>query len=253
MRPIDAAHRRRALARRVRRRRHRPLGVHDRGLDRRRSAPGATSCSARSAAGQHDLAGEMSEGVLLLADAAGRAKASDKALIEHALATLTDADGARGASRRARSARSCAARSSATPSATVRARSSRAAGRGRPRRARASAPGTSCSRARGAACRACEEELPRAGRARLRRALPAADPPDRPDEPQGPQQHAGGRTRRPGLAVGDRRRRRGGHDAVHPDLGTIDDLRAPRRGRAASTASTSRSTSRSSARPTTPG
>jgi starch synthase (maltosyl-transferring) len=42
-------------------------------------------------AGQSDLAGEMSEGLLLLEDAAARAKAKgDKALIEHALQTLKD-------------------------------------------------------------------------------------------------------------------------------------------------------------------
>ena len=43
------------------------------------------------AAGQHDLAGEMSEGALLLQAAAANARAkSDKALIEHALKTLGD-------------------------------------------------------------------------------------------------------------------------------------------------------------------
>jgi starch synthase (maltosyl-transferring) len=43
------------------------------------------------AGGQHDLAGEMSEGAVLLKEAAGTAKhKSDKALIEHALATLGD-------------------------------------------------------------------------------------------------------------------------------------------------------------------
>ena len=51
-------------------------------------------------------------------------------------------------------------------------------------------------------------------------------------------------------AIGDET---GGHDAVHPDLGTIDDLRSLTARRAPSTASTSRSTSRSSARPITRG
>ena len=46
-----------------------------------------------------------------------------------------------------------------------------------------------------------------ARRARLRRRLPAADPPDRADQPQGRQQLADRRTRRSGLALGDRRRR----------------------------------------------
>jgi starch synthase (maltosyl-transferring) len=41
-------------------------------------------------AGQHDLSGELSEGVLLLEDAAGRAKGADKKLIEHALRVLRD-------------------------------------------------------------------------------------------------------------------------------------------------------------------
>ena len=51
-------------------------------------------------------------------------------------------------------------------------------------------------------------------------------------------------------AIGDAS---GGHDAVHAELGTIDDLRSADRGRRARTASTSRWTSRSSARPTTRG
>ena len=62
------------------------------------------------------------------------------------------------------------------------------------------------------------------GRAGLRRPLPAADPPDRPHEPQGPQQHA----RRAGpddpgspYAIGDET---GGHDAIHPELGTEADF-----------------------------
>jgi len=41
-------------------------------------------------AGQHDLSGELSEGVLLLQDAAGRASGADKKLIEHALRVLED-------------------------------------------------------------------------------------------------------------------------------------------------------------------
>jgi starch synthase (maltosyl-transferring) len=43
--------------------------------------------------GQHDLAGELSEGVVLLEAAHGRAKAaSDRKLIKHAITTLTDAE-----------------------------------------------------------------------------------------------------------------------------------------------------------------
>ena len=44
-------------------------------------------------AGQHDLAGEISEGVQLLRQAATEAKSkSDRALIDHAIATLSDED-----------------------------------------------------------------------------------------------------------------------------------------------------------------
>ena len=54
--------------------------------------------------------------------------------------------------------------------------------------------------------------LPRAARGRrgdgVRRRLPAPDPPDRRLLPQGSQQHPRSRTRRPRLALGDRRRRR---------------------------------------------
>ena len=45
------------------------------------------------------------------------------------------------------------------------------------------------------------------GRARLRRALPPADPPDRPHQPQGSRQLPDRRPRRSRLALGDRRRR----------------------------------------------
>ncbi len=47
-------------------------------------------------------------------------------------------------------------------------------------RAPASAPGTSCSRARGAASTACAEQLPRLAELGFDVALPPADPPDRP-------------------------------------------------------------------------
>jgi len=49
--------------------------------------------SRKVAAQQHDLAGELSEGVRLLQTASEAAKAnSDKALIDHAIATLSDED-----------------------------------------------------------------------------------------------------------------------------------------------------------------
>ena len=56
--------------------------------------------------------------------------------------------------------------------------------------------------------------------------LPAADPPDRRGQPQGPQQHP----RPPGPTTPARRgrsaRKDGGHDAIHPDLGTFEDFDA---------------------------
>ena len=45
----------------------------------------------------------------------------------------------------------------------------------------------------------------------------------------------------------------GGHDAIHPELGTMDDFRALDAGRRMSTGWNWRSTSPSSARPTIPG
>ena len=86
----------------------------------------------------------------------------------------------------------------------------------------------------------------------LRRRLPAADPPDRRGQPQGPEQHP----RRPGpddpgspWAIGSDE---GGHDAIHPDLGTLEDFDAFVAG-PASSAWRSPSTWRCSARRTTPG
>ena len=57
----------------------------------------------------------------------------------------------------------------------------------------------------------------------IRRRLPAADPPDRQGAPKVPRQLP---TAAPqcGVSVGDRQQDEGGHDAVHPDLGTIDDF-----------------------------
>ena len=62
-----------------------------------------------------------------------------------------------------------------------------------------------------------------------------------------------GGARRSRLALGDRRRGAAATTRSHPELGTIDDLRALTERRRRARASTSRSTSRSSARPTTPG
>ena len=68
--------------------------------------------------------------------------------------------------------------------------------------------------------------VPAARGARLRRALPPADPPDRRDEPQGPEQRAHRGPGDPGSpwAIGDREH--GGHTALHPDLGTMEDFDA---------------------------
>ena len=67
-----------------------------------------------------------------------------------------------------------------------------------------------------------------ARRARLRRRLPAADPPDRHDEPEGPEQHARRRGRTTGLAVGDRL---GGRAATSDRSGARDVGRLRRDGR----------------------
>jgi starch synthase (maltosyl-transferring) len=69
------------------------------------------------------------------------------------------------------------------------------------------------------------------------------------DQPQGAEQHAERRPDDVGQPVGDRRAE-GGHKAVHPELGTLEDFARWSRG-GAGTASRSRSTSPSSARPTT--
>ena len=62
----------------------------------------------------------------------------------------------------------------------------------------------------------------------LRRRLPAADSSDRDDLSQRPEQHADAGPGDPGVpwAIGSSD---GGHDAIHPDLGTIDDFDALRR------------------------
>ena len=227
-----------------------PLGVVDRGVDATSSPPGATSSQRKVAAGQEDLAGELSEGVVLLEQAAApRARAPTADDRAGARASLRDAD---RADQHARARAGAVRRVERRPSATGATRARHAArARGRPRRARASAPGTSCSRARGAASRGSRSSS-RDRRARLRRPLPAADPPDRRHEPQGPQQRAHRRPRRPRLAVRDRRRR--GRPRRDPPGARHRWTTSARSSRPrTSTASTSRSTSRSSARPTTRG
>ena len=57
----------------------------------------------------------------------------------------------------------------------------------------------------------------------LRRALFPADPSDRPHQPQGPQQHPHPAPDDPGspYAIGSAE---GGHDAIHPELGSLEDF-----------------------------
>ena len=208
------------------------------------------------AAQQHDLAGELSEGVLLLKDAPRRPPptTADKALIEHAVDRARRRQDPRvGQARRRARPRAVRHASSGSSPATAASPSpepiaievDRADERG-------SAAGTSCSPAPGAGCKGVEAQLPRlaelgfdvlylppihpiglTNRKGRNNSLTAG-----PDDPGSP------------WAIGDET---GGHDAVHPDLGTIEDLKTTHRSREASTTSTSRSTSRSSARPTTRG
>ena len=68
----------------------------------------------------------------------------------------------------------------------------------------------------------CPEGAAPAGLARLRRGLPAAGPPDRNTNPQGSQQRSRRRTAIRGpWAIGGEQ---GGHDAIHPELGTLKDF-----------------------------
>ncbi len=104
--------------------------------------------------------------------------------------------------------------------------------------ARSTAPGTSSSRARGrrarrrrraalaARSRTAAERLPAVAADGLRRRLPAADPPDRRGQPQGPEQHPAPPSRPTPARRGRSARAEGGHDAVHPELGTMDDFDA---------------------------
>ena len=65
---------------------------------------------------------------------------------------------------------------------------------------------------------------PGAGRAGLRRALPAADQPDRAHQPQGPQQHARGRPRRSRARRGPSATPPAATTPCTPSSGTVDDL-----------------------------
>ena len=173
---------------------------------------------------QHDLAGELSEGVLLLKAAKKVARDdADKALIGHAATALADDnipesakhDVALGPELFATVERIQPRHGSVSLPEPI-------ADRGRPpagavRRLVRAVPALvgRADRGQGAA--------PAVGRARLRRPLPAADPPDRPHQPQGRNNALIAGPDDPGSpwAIGDET---GGHDAVHPELGTIEDL-----------------------------
>ena len=199
----------------------RALAVRGHRVDRpRRDLAGRAPAQGRGGPGATSR-GELAEGAVLL----GR----------------DDADGRGGRSRRQPGDRhgetTLAPRSRSTSTAS----------------SRGSAPGTSSSRARGAASAASPRRCPKLARARLRRRLPAADPPDRHHEPQGPEQRARGRSRTTSARRGRSARRRAATTRSIPTLGTWAGLRRDGRGGATRRASRSRSTSRSSARPTTRG
>ena len=110
-------------------------------------------------AGQEDLTGEPSEGVVLLREAAERADGRRRAALTRPPRALEDAR-----RRRARQVRSTPRSRSWSPRASTTehgAHGPAADRRGRPRARRASAPGTSCSRARWAASRGVAEQVPR--------------------------------------------------------------------------------------------
>ena len=118
-------------------------------------------------------------------------------------------------------------RSSTPPSSAHRSATARPGSSGRCRsrstvRWPASAPGMSFPPLLGRLPRRGRGH-PGPGRPRLRHPLPAARPPHRAHEPQGPQQHPDRRPRRPRQpwAIGGPE---GGHTALHPDLGTIEDF-----------------------------
>ena len=100
---------------------------------------------------------------------------------------------------------------------------------------RASAPGTSSSRARGAASTGVRAALPQLAELGFDVVyLPPIHPIGRV-EPQGAQQRARGRAGRSGQPVGDRLARRAATTRSHPELGTIGAVRAARRGARRST------------------
>ena len=175
-------------------------------------------------AGQEDLAGELSEGVVLLEAAAERAKGADARALQAAPPTSStgDADWRAQGRRRARPRARRRRRAQPRPQPTTAIAGPFALDVDR-ERARFGAWYELFPRSWGG-LQGVAEAIPRHRRARLRRPLPAADPPDRRHEPQGPQQRARRRPGRPRLARGRSAAAEGGHDAIHPELGTIEDF-----------------------------
>ena len=224
---------RRPLGRELRRRRARALGLDDRGLDRplrdlaRRAAAQAGGRAARPL-------GRAERG---RPAAGGRGGARE--------GRRQEADRARPArAARRRDPRGGQARRRARAGALRGDRAQRGAPRRDPARARPRPRGRPRARALRLLVRAvpalvrraegCAGTAPAAARAGLRRRLRPADPPDRDHEPQGPQQHAGGRARRPRLAVRDRvraRRARRGRAVAGDDRGRPRPVRGGRRAR----------------------
>ncbi len=177
-------------------------------------------------AGQHDLAGEMSEGTVLLREAAENARsAGDRALIDHALSTLEDAtipetvkhDAALGTELFAAVERVQPRRDAATLPQPMVIEVDRV-------RARFGAWYELFPRSWGG-LRGVEQQLPRLAELGF-------------DVVYLPPIHPIGHTNRKGVnnsliagpddpgspwAIGDES---GGHEAVHPELGTLDDLRS---------------------------
>ena len=190
--------------------------------------------AAQGRAGQEDLSGELSEGAVLLRGAAARAEGDrPQAPIEHALTVLRDADAPPQRKYDAALAPELRRRrSSATPSATASTRLDKPLRSRSTACARASAPGTSSSRARGAASRASRSRSPQLAELGF-------------DVLYLPPIHPIGVTNRkgrnntlvagpddPGSPVGDRRHARAATTRSTPSSARVDDVRCAVRHRA---------------------
>ena len=226
MRRVDAARRRRSLGGRVR-------GHAARTATRGRSRPGstrspagATSCGASSTPARPTSPASCRRASLLLERAArareGRRRDAHRRRARGAARPATPDEAQRGRAR----PRAARGRRSATPTAAARRRMDRTLHVDVDReRARFGAWYELFPRSWGG-LQGRREAAARARRARLRRPLPAADPPDRRDEPQGREQRADRRARATPARRGRSATRAGGHTALHPDLGTMDDFDA---------------------------